>query len=308
MKILFIFLSLFTFLFSFNYKLTPIKLNNNSYYFYGKEEYFSKENGGNISNCAFIITKKSVILIDTGSSYKYGLQIKKEIEKITKKPIKYIINTHHHPDHFLGNNAFIKSDIYATGFTKNEIQQNGDLYIVNLNNLIQDAMQKTKIKAPNMELKSHELNLDGYKLKILYFDGHTKSDLVLYDENSKILYASDLIFNRRTLATPHANIPIWIKSLEKLKKIDYKVLVPGHGIIDKTKNAINENISYLKYLDNTLKNSAKKGLDIFEILEKPIPKEFKDFSMFKEEFERSVINLYPKYEKSSIKNSDNSYF
>jgi uncharacterized sulfatase len=302
MKIVFFLLVFFTFLFSFDYKLKPIKLNNNSYYFYGKEEYFSKENGGNISNCAFIITKNSVILIDTGSSYEYGLQVKKEIAKITKKPIKYIINTHHHPDHFLGNNAFTKSDIFATNFTKEEIEQNGDLYIINLNNLVQSAMQNTKVKAPNIELKSHKLDFDGYKLELLYFDGHTKSDLVLYDKNSKILYTSDLIFNKRTLATPHANIPKWIKSLEELKKIDYKLLVPGHGVIDKTKKAIDENIAYLKYLDNTLNSSAKKGLDIFEILEKPIPKEFKDFSMFKEEFERSVINLYPKYEKRRMKN------
>jgi quinoprotein relay system zinc metallohydrolase 1 len=296
MKIVFFLLVFSTFLFSFDYKLKPIKLNNNSYYFYGKEEYFSKENGGNISNCAFIITKNSVILIDTGSSYEYGVQVKKQIAKITKKPIKYIINTHHHPDHFLGNNAFSKSDIFATNFTKEEIEQNGDLYIINLNNLVQSAMQNTKIKAPNIELKSHELDFDGYKLELLYFDGHTKSDLVLYDKNSKILYTSDLIFNKRTLATPHANIQKWIKSLEELKKINYKILVPGHGVIDKTKKAIDENISYLSYLDNTLKTSAKNGLDIFEILEKPIPEEFKSFSMFKEEFERSVINLYPKYE------------
>ncbi|WP_419766028.1 MAG: quinoprotein relay system zinc metallohydrolase 1 [Arcobacter sp.] len=297
MKSFLLFIFLFTSLFAFDYKLKPIKLNENSYYFYGKEEYFSKQNGGNIANCAFIITKNSVILIDTGSSYEYGIQVKKQIEKITNKPIKYIINTHHHPDHFLGNSAFSKGDIYATDFTKNEIEQNGDLYIVNLNNLIQNAMKDTKNKPPNIVLKSHELNLDGYKLKVLYFDGHTQSDLVLYDKNSKILYTSDLIFNKRTLATPHANIPKWINSLEELKKINYKILVPGHGVIDKTKLAINENIAYLKYLDSTLKNSAKEGLDIFEILEKPIPKEFKDFSMFKEEFERSVINLFPKYEK-----------
>ena len=58
-----------------------------------------------------------------------------------------------------------------------------------------------------------------------------------------------------------------------------------------------ENIAYLEFLQNTLRNSAKEGLDIYEILNKPIPKEFESFTMFKEEFERSVINLYPSYEK-----------
>ena len=281
----------------FDYKLEAIKLSENSYYFYGKEEYFSKENGGDIANASFIITANSVILIDTGSSKSYGEQVKKQIEKITSKPIKYILNTHHHPDHFLGNSAFSSSDIYAAEFTKNEIEQNGDLYIVNLVNLVGEAMNNTKIKAPNQVLTTKTLNLDGYKLDILHLDGHTQSDIAIYDENTKILYASDLVFNKRTLTTPHANMQNWIKSLEELEKINYSILVPGHGLASKTKAPIKENIAYLNYLDNTLKNSVKEGLDIFEILEKPIPKEFESFTMFKEEFERSVINLYPSYEK-----------
>lgn len=281
----------------FDYKLEAIKLSENSYYFYGKEEYFSKENGGNIANASFIITANSVILIDTGSSKSYGEQVKKQIEKITSKPIKYILNTHHHPDHFLGNSAFSSSDIYAAEFTKNEIEQNGDLYIVNLVNLVGEAMNNTKIKTPNQVLTTKTLDLDGYKLDILHLDGHTQSDIAIYDENTKIFYASDLVFNKRTLTTPHANMQNWIKSLEELEKIDYSILVPGHGLASKTKEPIKENIAYLNYLDNTLKNSVKEGLDVFEILEKPIPKEFESFTMFKEEFERSVINLYPSYEK-----------
>ena len=281
----------------FDYKLEAIKLSENSYYFYGKEEYFSKENGGDIANASFIITANSVILIDTGSSKSYGEQVKKQIEKITSKPIKYILNTHHHPDHFLGNSAFSSSDIYAAEFTKNEIEQNGDLYIVNLVNLVGEAMNNTKIKAPNQVLTAKTLNLDGYKLDILHLDGHTQSDIAIYDENTKILYASDLVFNKRTLTTPHANMQNWIKSLQELEKINYSVLVPGHGLTSKTKEPIKENIAYLNYLDSTLKSSLKEGLDVFEILEKPIPKEFESFTMFKEEFERSVINLYPSYEK-----------
>lgn len=296
MKFLIFLILTFSFLKAFDYKLKPIKLNENSYYFYGKEEYFSPLNGGDIANVSFIITENSVILIDTGSSYEYGLQIKKEIEKITAKPIKYIINTHHHPDHFLGNSAF-QSDIFATEYTKNEIMQNGDLYIVNLVNIVQSAMKDTKVKTPNKILNSKILDLDGYKLEVLYLEGHTKSDVAIFDYQTKILYSADLVFHKRTPATAHADIKKWIKSLEELEKIDYKFLVSGHGIATTSKEPIKENISYLRFLDETLKQSAKNGLDIFEILEKPIPKEFESFTMFKEEFERSVINLYPIYEK-----------
>jgi uncharacterized sulfatase len=295
MKIFILFFYLVLFANAFDLK--PIQTAENSYYFYGKEEYFSKENCGDIANASFIITKNYVILIDTGSSKAYGEELKKQIEKITSKPIKYIINTHHHPDHFLGNDAFSSSDIYATKFTKEDIEENGHLYIANLRNLIKDAINGTKIKAPDKILQNKTLDLDGYKLKVLYFDGHTQSDIAIYDENTKILYASDLVFYKRTPATPHANINKWIESLKELEKIDYDILVPGHGIASKTKEPILENIAYLAYLNKTLKESAKKGLDIYEILEKPTPKEFESFTMFKEEFERSVINLYPSYEK-----------
>ena len=295
MKIFILFFYLVLFANAFDLK--PIQTAENSYYFYGKEEYFSKENCGDIANASFIITKNYVILIDTGSSKAYGEELKKQIEKITSKPIKYIINTHHHADHFLGNDAFSSSDIYATKFTKEDIEKNGHLYIANLRNLIKDAINGTKIKAPDKILQNKTLDLDGYKLKVLYFDGHTQSDIAIYDENTKILYASDLVFYKRTPATPHANINKWIESLKELEKIDYDILVPGHGIASKTKEPILENIAYLAYLNKTLKESAKKGLDIYEILEKPIPKEFESFTMFKEEFERSVINLYPSYEK-----------
>ena len=298
MKILLLIITAFIFSFAndFDYKIKPIKLNENSYYVYGKEEYFSKENGGDIANTAFIITKNSVILIDTGSSVAYAKQLKEQIRKITNKPIKFIFNTHHHPDHFLGNYAFKDAKIFATEHTKEDIKNNGELYISNMVNLIGKAAYTTKVKVPNSLLEEKELILDGYKLKILYLNGHTKSDVVIYDEKTNIIYASDLIFNKRALATPHANLQDWIKALEKLKTIDFKILVAGHGKVSYDKKVIDENIFYLKYLHSTLKNAVNEGLDTFEILEQEHPKELQDYSMFKEEFERSIINLYPKYE------------
>jgi len=283
----------------FSFDLKPIKLSNNTYYIEGKKEYFSKENKGDIANSAFIITKNYVILIDTGSSEAYGQSLKKAVAKITSNPIKYVINTHHHPDHFLGNSAFKNSDIYSSTFTKNDIEKNGDLYISNMVGLLGKISYSTKIKAPNKILNKEKFVLDGYELDILFLQGHTQSDIVIFDKSTKILFAADLIFNKRTLSTPHANIEEWINSLEKLKKINYSILVPGHGASFTDKKPIKENIAYLEYLENTLKNSANEGLDVYEVLNKPIPQEFKDFAMFKEEFQRSVINSYSEYEENA---------
>ncbi len=303
MKKLFYLLIVLNFCFAseFDYKLKPIKLSDNSYYFYGKEEYFSNKNGGNIANTAFIVTPKSVIVLDTGSSYLYGKQVIEQIKKITNKPIKYVINTHHHPDHFLGNNAFKDATILSTEFTAEEIKTNGDLYIQNLVNLIQEPMNNTKVKNVNKFLTKKIISFDGYKLHFYYLNGHTQDDVVIFDENTKILYISDLIFNHRALATPHSNINKWIETLKKAQNIDYKICVPGHGVAFKDKKPFIENIKYLQFLNDRLEYGLKNGLDIYEILEMEVPADIKSFSMFDEEFERSIINLYNKRESIANK-------
>ncbi|MAC84634.1 MAG: MBL fold metallo-hydrolase [Arcobacter sp.] len=299
--LLFILFSQILFANEYNYNLKPKKIAENTYVLIGKKEFFTVHNGGNISNTAFIVTKEGVIVIDTGSSTKYGEQMIKAIKKITDKPIVSVINTHHHPDHFLGNSAFKDAEILATKYTKKDIEENGDLYIDNLMNLTYKWMQGTKVKAPNkelVELKNKYIKLGNHKLKVIYLDGHTSSDIALYDEYTKTLFASDLIFYNRIAATPHANIKNWIRALEDLRKVDFKVLVPGHGPIATDKKPFDQVKRYLIYLDKTLKDSAEEGLSVFEILQLPKPKEFANLAMIEDEFERSVINLYPKYENA----------
>lgn len=294
MKKILIFVTIAVYSFAFEFNLKPIKVSENSYYVEGKE-YFSPQNGGNISNSSFIITKNAVILIDTGTTVAYANELKKAIKKITPKPIKYIINTHHHPDHFLGNYAFENIDIYSTQYTHDDIKEHGELYVNNIVGLIGETAYSTRSKTPNKILKQGTLTLDGYSLDIFFFDGHTKSDTVIFDRHTKTLYVSDLIFNQRALATPHAVIQEWISSLKKLKEFDFETLVPGHGSITHSKDVIDENIRYLEFLEKTLVESNAQGLDVFEILSQEVPQEFKDYSMFDEEFERSIINLFKKY-------------
>lgn len=286
---------------NYDYKLKAVQVAKNTYVFIGKTEFFNVRNGGDISNTSFIVSEDGVIVIDTGSSKRYAEQMLQAIRKVTDKAIKIVINTHHHPDHFLGNSVFKDATIYSTEYTKNDISNNGDLYIMNLINLTYKWMNDTEVKSPNKvltPLKNKYIKLGKHKLKVIYLKGHTSSDIALYDEYTKTLFSSDLIFYNRIAATPHANIKNWIRALEKLRPVNYKVLVPGHGPIAKDKEPFDQMKRYLVYLNETLEESAKKGLTVFEILQLKKPKEFAKMDMIEDEFERSVINLYPKYENS----------
>ena len=109
-----------------SYVLAPKEIAENTYVVEGSTDNFSKDNGGNIVNVAFIVTDAGVVLIDTGPSLAYGKALRAAIATVTDKPVVQVFLTHHHPDHALGNQAFADVPIAALEGTKQLLAEQGD--------------------------------------------------------------------------------------------------------------------------------------------------------------------------------------
>jgi quinoprotein relay system zinc metallohydrolase 1 len=287
---------------SLNYGLKATRLAGGWYVIAGANDDFSQENGCNIINTGFYMDDSGVYVINTGTSRIYGEQQRALIDSISKnKPIRQVVALNLHPDYFLGNQAYPKDALAATKVTIQGIKAEAALYETNLYRLCGDWMKGTESVFPTNTISPASLGNWGNKtIQAIELKGHTDSDLVLFDPESKLMWAGGLVFYKRIVTTPHAKLKPWIASLKKLQTMKPKVVVPSHGPVSWGSEAIDQTLDYLTWLDKRLTDAAAMGEELNEVMRKGAPERFRSFAAYPAEFYRNVTNLYPTYEKEAL--------
>lgn len=280
----------------FDYRLQPKRIADGVYALIGKTENFSRDNGGDIVNTGFIIGSDGVIVIDTGPSRAYGEQQRAAIAKLTAKPVVQVILTHAHPDHVFGGQAYANVPVLALPATRGALTQGGDALLSNLYRLVGDAMLGTEVRLPTADAVDGPLIVAGRRLRLIAHRGHTDADLAVLDEASGTLFSGDLVFFQRAPTTPNADLPAWFAALDALESRRYTVLVPGHGPLLSDPSGIAQTRDYLRWLREHLQGAARRGLDMPEVLQLPLPARFRSLAVLDTEYERSVSHLYPALE------------
>ncbi|KAB2928458.1 MAG: quinoprotein relay system zinc metallohydrolase 1 [Dechloromonas sp.] len=288
----------------FDYALRAQRVADGVYAFIGKTEDFTPANGGNIVNTGFIVAPGGVIVIDSGPSRRYGEQMRRAIAAVSERPPVLVINTHHHPDHFLGNQAFGDVPLAALPATIEGIAGEGNAFAENLFRLTGDWMKGTEVRVPQRPLAAGRTEVAGRRLRLLALDGHTGADLAIYDEASGVLFAGDLAFFQRAPTTPHADIGRWLAALDQLAAITrepgFHALVPGHGPLARDAAPLLQTRAWLTWLQGALRRAAAAGLDMNEALARPLPAEFAELPVAASEYRRSVGHLFPAVEQEVL--------
>lgn len=280
-----------------DFDLSAIEIASKTWAVLGRNEYFTMENGGNIVNVAFIEVPDGVVVIDSGPSKRFGDALRLLIEKtLPDKPILRVYNTHHHPDHFLGNQSFDASIIAAPQKVIDNIALEGNGFADNMYRLLGDWMRGTLPVAPTLALDANMEDVGGRQFSLYYLSGHTSSDLVIRDDETGVLFCGDLAFLFRAPTTPHADIATWRQTLVTLGEIDKSLLFPGHGPSDSNEEAIAQTADYIDWLHGSISDAVSAGLTMNEAMLLPIPARFEGLGVVRTEYERSVVHLYPALE------------
>ena len=283
-----------------SYDLGPVQVADGIWMIEGRTEYFSTENGGAIVNCALIETDSGIVIVDTGPSRKYGEALLDLARGLNGRGVAGVMITHHHPDHFFGNQVFADKPIHALPETRALAASQGDGFADNMYRLLGDWMRGTEPVPPNTDVASSVISIGGRTLETLPLSGHTGADLAILDQKTGLLIAGDLAFLNRAPTTPHADLPTWRAALAVLEETKASAILPGHGPLDTSGTSLSQTRDYLDWLEATLKQAAVDGLDMVEIMDQPLPDRFASMGAMPQEFHRSIAHLYPAIERDTL--------
>ncbi len=226
-------------------------------------------NGGDVANLGFIVGSRCVAVIDTGGTPAVGRGLLAAVARATAVPVCYVINTHAHPDHLLGNAAFPGENAGMPRFVAN-----GRLAAAlaarerHLRNALQRDFGLTlgpaEIVYPTLTVdRSLEIDLGGRLLRLdAWPTAHTDNDLTVYDVATRTLFLSDLLFVDH-LPVLDGSLRGWLAVLADLRRLDVALAIPGHGAPSTAWPAVlDAQTNYLGRLLSETRKALKAGATI----------------------------------------------
>ena len=261
---------------------------------------FKHSQHDDIANIGFIIGEKCIAVIDTGGSVTIGQELLLSIREISQLQICYVINTHVHFDHILGNLAFLNEKTQFVGHKQlaDAVEQNRDFFLIQFQNEIGPSPSKESIIGPDILVdKTMELDLGNRLIRLTaYQTAHSTTDLTVLDLNTKTIWAGDLIFRERIPALD-GKLKGWLAVLDLLQNQEIDLAIPGHGTSSHHwPQTYAAEKFYLETLLNETREAIAKGKFLEDVVETIGKSEKQKWLLHEQHHRRNVTKAFTELE------------
>ena len=284
--------------------MKAVRLGAHSYFVQGLPGAASSENQGFMSNAGFVVTRDGVVVFDALASPPLAEKLVGLIRKLTRQPIRRVIVSHYHADHFYGLQVFkaLGAEIWAhraaEGATRTEeaalrlAQRKEALFP-----WVDDSTQL--LEADRFLQGDMDFEMGGLHFALRHVGpAHSSEDMAMLVKEDRVLYAGDLVFRGRVPFVGDADSRAWIAALDKLIALKPKVLVPGHGAPSRTPNAdLVFTRDYLNFLRAQMGQAARDLVPFEEAYEKTDWSKYRAMPAFNEANRVNAYNQYLRLEQ-----------
>jgi len=198
------------------------------------------------------VTSEGLILVD--DKYQENVaDVLEKVKSVSALPVKYLLNTHHHTDHAGGDATFINTT-----------------EIIAHRNVRENFLRNKQPGAPRVTFNDQaSVFLGGVEVRAYYFGrAHTNGDAVIYFPDLRVIHAGDVITEGMPVLDYNngASAVEWVKVLDAILKLDFDVVIPGHGKL-LTKERIREDRQKLVTMNQRMAELARKGVPLEQVFD-----------------------------------------
>ncbi len=187
-------------------------------------------------NGGLVIGPSAVCVIDSGSTEAEGQALAEAARRLTPAPVRWVVTTHHHGDHWLGNAAFPDAALLGQTRCVARLAGNGAAAerdsIAALAPRAARAIRSARLSPPTIAVEDERtLDLGGRRLRLQHPGrGHTDNDLIVVVDDAGVVFAGDLVEESGPPAFEDAATAAWPETVRRVAALG-RVFVPGHGAV-----------------------------------------------------------------------------
>lgn len=278
----------------------PQQVSTHAWVWIGPYEGPSKENQGFRMNLGFVVGTNAIAVIDSGYTAAMAREMLEQIRAITPLPIRYVINTNSQPHRFMGNDVFRQAGaaILAATEAAERMQNEAAGFAASITRTLELPETIVTPKPPTLLINTggrETLELGGgVTLTVEHYGRtHTRGSLIARVEPDGTVYAGDILCNGRLLSIlPDGHVGEWVIAAERLRTLEAKLFVPGHGKPGPFTDFEQPTYAYLQALLTHMDQAVEKGIDISEAMSSFDDSNWKELANFTELSGRNASLTY----------------
>ncbi|MGA3040766.1 MAG: MBL fold metallo-hydrolase [Bryobacteraceae bacterium] len=200
-------------------------------------------------NAGFVVGDDGVAVIDTFQDPRPAQALLAEIRKLTRLPIRFVVNTHYHLDHVNGNDVFAAAGAVIVAHRGVRAWMRTE----NIKMLDPPVTPEKKARVASLTLPTvtYDSGVDLYlgtrRIDVRYYPGHTGGDSVVWIPDAHVVFAGDMLWKEHVPNLIDASTGAWIESLRAMQSAyEPATWVPGHGDVASAPDVV----TFQKYLED----------------------------------------------------------